>query len=57
MMANKLNTRLAANRIELCSQGPSIEEVFVDWQFFEDCETEGRITKWSQLVNFLTRMC
>ena len=43
MMANKPITRFAANSFWLnCSQGPSIEEVFVDRRLLEDCETEGQ---------------
>jgi hypothetical protein len=56
MMANKPITLFAANSPASCSQGPSIDEVFVDWRFLEDCETEGRIKKWSLLVNFLIGM-
>jgi hypothetical protein len=45
MMANKPITLVAANRPVNCSQGASIEEVFVDWRLLEDC------------VNIFIRMC
>jgi hypothetical protein len=55
-MLNTPNTLFAANSPASCSQGLSIEEVFVDWRLLEDCETEGRLKKCSLFVNFLIKM-